>query len=126
MRYTLIFTVIIFASFFISKSMVAQKNIIFGRFSSYSKHPKCEFVKSTIVIFQNNSVLYYRNCGGDTIKLHSSIKPIKLYGKWTYLNDTVLIVKMNNSLNWKFKIISNSIIEMQTSDKFNKPKFIKE
>ncbi len=87
-------------------------------FIIYTKHSKCEILKSTVEINLDSSFRFMQQCGLE-------LWPQQQYGKWSYLNDSIIIAKNSNSVIWKFKVVSDSVLELQTNAFIN-PKYIKE
>jgi hypothetical protein len=47
-------------------------------------------------------------------------------GHWTMANDSILKVSIANRESMKFKILSDTLIELQNGGKFNRPQYRRE
>jgi len=114
----------LFVTFGISYSSYAQQKGVEGTFVIYTKSRYCEIVKTNAVFSEDHSFKLFSTCNGVNYKQFSSSNAQQ--GKWTYLNDSTVEVSFIKRPTMKFKILSDSLIELQNGNKFNRPKYKRE
>jgi|GEM_PF-4880212 len=100
-----------------------QKNII-GTFTIYTKSRDCEIVKTQTIFGSDHSFKIYSTCNAVNYKQFSSKNAQQ--GNWKILGDSLVEVSFNKRPSMKFKIISDSLIELQNGSKFNRPLYRRE
>ena len=106
---------IIFLAFF--NYIYAQKRSIKGIFVIYTKSQGCQVVKTEALFNDDGNFQLNRFCNGQ--KHNTTVRQ----GTWRYVNDSLLAVSFNNQHKLVFKILSDSLIELQNSSRFSKPKY---
>jgi len=108
----------------LTSKALGQQRALEGKFSIYTKHPDCEIVKTQAMFNSGHSFVLYSTCNGVDYKQFSSEKAEK--GKWRFLNDSLVMVDFTKRRSMKFRILSDSLIELQNGSKFNRPQYKRE
>lgn len=89
-----------------------------GIFVIYTKSRQCEFLRTKAVFKKDHSFLLSSSCNGSDNKMERKrTRP----GRWAFLKDSLIEVNFVKMQSMKFKIVSDSMLELQTGSKFSRP-----
>ena len=86
-----------------------KTSIIGQKYSGYTKHSECEMMKTTLVLNENKTFEYNRFCESNSTK--ENLKKTIL-GNWKEINNSNLILTLNDAKTWVIHIKSEETIEI--------------
>jgi hypothetical protein len=95
-----------------------------GTFIIITKSKYCELVKSYSLFRKDHSFEFYSTCNGVDYKQFTRKNAWR--GHWSMPNDSILEVSIPKRATMEFKILSDSLIELQNGGKFNRPQYRRE
>jgi hypothetical protein len=95
-----------------------------GEFTIYTKHPDCEILKTQAIFSKDHSFKLFSTCNGISYNKYGHKN--SWLGRWTLVNNNLVKVIFAKRHSIEFKILSDSLIELQSVTKFSKPKYKKE
>ena len=123
---SLIGTLLIIFLTFTSEKQISSLSIIhkvtfFGRYEYFTKSRECEIVKTIFDFEKDNTCNYARFCSSNPTSDNAIFDKWNAKGKWTLESDSTVIVELNDSSNYNFKILTDTTIQMLNIDsKFSK------
>ena len=120
----LILIILFVFSFTVAFTSFGEQKIFEGTFTIYTKHKDCEVVKTHAIFSNDHSFTLYSTCNGVDYKQFSRKNAQE--GSWHFLSDSLVEVSFAKRPSIKFKILSDSLIELQNGSRSSKPKYKRE
>ncbi|PSR56881.1 hypothetical protein AHMF7605_26980 [Adhaeribacter arboris] len=99
------------------------KPLLFGKYVDYTKNRKCEIVERSLNFNSDSTFSFRTTCLVDTSRVTSAF-PKRFEGTVKNLNDSTIILKVEDKIYGIYKILSDTTLELQSENTY-KPVYTK-